>query len=185
MMTTLNRILQRVARTAPGPAAVRAVVFLAAAAGMWIAAPTPFVSLRLLLPIVVAAALAALIPQGRVVGVTMAFIVGLWVTATLGFGEPASAGRTFMAACALYLTHSAAALAAALPYDAIVDNQVLIRWAGRTAMVIVASGLITALVVLLAPLLTPTTSILALLAGFAVVLALVALLARSAAIRRR
>jgi hypothetical protein len=185
MIMMVKRVLNRAARTAPGPAAVRAVVFFAAAAGMWIAAPTALVSFRLLLPIVVAAALPALIPNGRVVGVTMAFIVGLWVTATLGFGEPASALRTFMAACALYVTHSAAALAAMLPYDAIVDNQVIIRWAGRSALVIIASGLITALVVLLAPLLTPTTSALALIAGFAVVMALITLLARSTATRRR
>jgi hypothetical protein len=185
MITMMTRILNRAARTAPGPAAVRVVVFLAAAAGMWIAAPTAFVSLRLLLPIAVAAALPALVPSGRVVGVTMAFIIGLWVTATLAFGEPATPGRTFMAACALYLTHSAAALAAALPYDAIVDNQVIVRWAARAAMVIIASGVITALIVLLAPLLTPTTSVLALIAGFAVSLALVALLTRSTGIRRR
>jgi hypothetical protein len=163
---------------------VRAVAFFAAAAGMWIAAPTAFVSFRLLLPIAIVAALPALIPDGRAVSLTMMVIIGLWVVATLAFGEPAGVARTFLTACALYVTHSAAALAAMLPHDAIVDNQVIIRWAGRSALVIFASGLITAIVVVLAPLLTPTTSIFALLSGLAIVVALVALLAKAAGMRR-
>ena len=179
------RALHRLTRTAPGPLAVRTVVYFAAVAGLWIAAPTAFVSFRLMLLIAIAAALPALLPGGRAVGVTMTFIIGMWAVATLVFGEPATPGRTFLTACALYVTHSAATLAAMLPYDAIVDNQVIIRWAGRTAMVVIASGLVTAFVVLLAPLLTPTTSIFALLGGMAAVAALVALLARGANMRRR
>ena len=79
---------------APGPLAVRAVAFFAAAAGLWVAAPTAFVSFRLLLPITMAAVLVALLPGSRAVGVTMTFTVLLWVLATLAFGEPATAGRT-------------------------------------------------------------------------------------------
>jgi hypothetical protein len=176
---------RRLTRTAPGPLAVRAVIFFAAAAGMWLAAPTAFVSFRLMLPIAVAAALPALLPNSRAVGATMVFIVGLWVVSTLALGEQATPGRTFLTACALYLTHSAATLAAMLPHDAIVDNQVIIRWAGRTATVIFVSGLVTAVVVVLASRLTPTTSVFALLGGLGIVVALVALLARSAGMRRR
>ncbi|GIH09957.1 hypothetical protein Rhe02_80240 [Rhizocola hellebori] len=181
----MMKAMRRLARTAPGPLAVRGIVFFAAAAGIWIAAPTAFVSLRFLLPILISAAMPALLPNSRVVGATMVFIVGLWMVATLAFGEPATPGRTFLAACALYLTHSAATLAAMLPHDAIVDNQVIIRWAGRTAMVIGSSGVVTIVVVVAAPGLTPTTSIFALLGGLAVVVGLVAVLARSAGIRRR
>ncbi len=161
------------------------MVFLAAVTGLWLAAPTAMVSVRLLLPIVALALLPALVPGGRVVGATMAIIVGLWVTSTLAFGEEAGVVRTFATACALYLTHSAAALAAALPYDAIVDNLVIVRWAGRAVTVILASAAVTAIVVLLAPTLSPTTSIFALLGGLAAVFALVMLLSKAAGLRRR
>ena len=179
------RVMRRTLRTAPGPLAVRGIVFFAAAAGLWIAAPAAFVSLRLLLPIALAALFAALFPGGRVVGVTMTLIIVSWILSTLAFGEPAGIGRTFMTACALYLTHSAAALAAMLPHDAIVDNQVIIRWAGRSAMVIVASAAVTGIVVLLATRFTPTTSTFAVVGGLGVVAAIVAVLAKAAGLRRR
>ena len=181
----MSRALEKILRTAPGPLAVRGMVFLATATGLWLAAPASMISLRVLLPLVVLALLAALAPGSRVVGVAMAIIIGLWVTSTLAFGEEAGVPRTFATACALYLTHSAAALAAMLPHDAVVDNQVIVRWAGRAVTVLVASGAVTAVVVLLAPTLTPTASTPALLGGLAVVFALVLLLAKAAGLRRR
>jgi hypothetical protein len=180
----MHRLLRRLARTAPGPLAVRAMVFFATAAGLWIASPAAFVSFRLVLAIVIVALLPALVPNGRVVGTVLTGIVALWAVSTLAFGEQADASRTFAVACALYLTHSGAALAAMIPYDAVVDNQVIIRWAGRAVLVIASSAVITAFIVIMAPRLTPTTSILVLIGGLAVVAALVAILAKAAGLRR-
>lgn len=181
----MKRLLRSVMRTAPGPLAVRGVVFFATAVALWLAMPAAMVSLRLLLPVFLLALLPALVPGGRVVAVAMFAVVGLWATSTLAFGEEAGVVRTFATACALYLAHSGAALAAMLPHDAIVDNQVIIRWAGRAVTVIVSSAAVAAVIVLLAPALTPTTSVLALLAGIGVAFALVALLAKAAGLRRQ
>ncbi|HCT75841.1 MAG TPA: hypothetical protein DGT23_04465 [Micromonosporaceae bacterium] len=179
------KIFDRLARLTPGPLMMRAVVFVSTAVGLWAASPAQFSSPRLLAPILVVALMPALAPDSRLVGLIMVLIVGAWLLSTLGFNEPAAVGRTFAVACALYLTHSSAALAAVLPHDAIVDTSVLLRWAARRALILTCAGIVTAVIVLLAPAMTPSTSFFALFAGLAVVAALLAVLARSARLRRR
>lgn len=179
------RIVGRLARTTAGPLLTRAVVFLSAAIGLWIAMPSQVASWRVVLPIVLTALLPALLPAGRAVGFTMVMIIVAWLTSTLAFGDQAGIMRTFGAACALYLVHTSAALAALLPHDAIVDSQVLVRWAARSGMVVAVAGLITSFVVVLAPRLTPTTSALAVIAGLAIVTAVTTLLSGSIGSQRR
>jgi hypothetical protein len=180
MNQMFRKWLEKLWRTTPATIAVRAVVFAAAAAGLWAGAPSSITSGRLVAPVIVAALLPALFPGSRAVTAVMLLTVGGWMFGTLALGEEVSVAGAFGTACALYLLHTSAALAAMLPYDAIVDSAVLLRWAGRAVLVLVASGAVTAIVVTLARTLTPTTSTLALLAGFGVVAGTVWLLARRA-----
>jgi hypothetical protein len=168
--------LEKLSRITAVPLILRGVAFLSAFAGLWLAAPQAASAPKTLGILAFLAVLPALAIGTRLVDVVMAGTVILWVITTLGFGEPAEPLRVFGVAAALYLLHSSAAMAAALPYDAVVDPQVPLRWAARSALVVAAAGVVAAVVVLLAPLMTPTTSVIALFAGLGVVLATVALL---------
>jgi hypothetical protein len=54
--------------------------------------------------------------------------------------EPVTFWRLVGLAAALYLGHSLTALAAVLPYDAIVEPEVLARWLSRAFLVVAASA---------------------------------------------
>lgn len=169
--------LERLSRITAVPLILRAVAFVSAFAGLWLAAPQVASAPKTLGILAFVAVLPALAVTSRLVDVVMAGIVILWIVTALGFGEPAEPLRVFGVAATLYLLHSSAAMAAALPYDAVVDPQVPLRWAARSALVVAAGGVVATVVVLLAPLMTPTTSVIVLFAGLGVVLATVALLA--------
>lgn len=169
--------LDKLSRLTPIPLILRVVIFISAWLGLWLAAPTQLASPRYLLVLAVIALLPALAPGTRVVDVVMLVIVVMWIGGTIGLGEPVEPVTTFIAAAALYLTHAAATFAAALPYDAIVDGQVLQRWVWRCGFVLAAGALITVLVVNLATPLSQVPSVLALFAGLAIVVGLIALLA--------
>jgi hypothetical protein len=102
----------------------------------------------------------------------------MWVVDTMLFLAQPSTGRLLGAATALYLLHNAAALAAVLPYDAIVDGQVLLRWAVRSALVLAAAGLLAVLLIQVLPGMRLTTPTVALVVGLCAVAAAVALLTR-------
>ncbi|WP_117209974.1 hypothetical protein [Allorhizocola rhizosphaerae] len=170
--------VNRLARVTAVPLVLRGIVFAAAWLGLWLAVPSPVASLRVALLLVVVALVPALIPGTRVVDGVMLAIVALWVVSTLMVGQAAEPVHTFMTGAALYLTHSAAAFAAVLPYDSVVDAQVVVRWAARSVFVLAAAGVVTAVVVLFAPMAGQTTSVVALFAGLGIVVALIALLAR-------
>jgi hypothetical protein len=65
----------------------------------------------------------------------------------MGYGEPVQFWRLVTVAGLLYLAHSLAALAAGLPYDAVVAPEVLAGWLVRALLVVAASAML-ALVVL-------------------------------------
>jgi hypothetical protein len=97
------------------------------------------------------AALPAVWPRGPWTTVLVLAAAAAWLAST-GLGNlpdrtmPADlpAGRLLVLAAALYLVHSLAALAAALPYDAVVIPDVASRWLLRTAGVILVSALLAA-----------------------------------------
>ena len=80
-------------------------------------------------------------------------------------------------AAALYLQHNLSALAAVLPYDAIIGPGVLLRWLARAgAVVALTAGL--ALFAVVAPLYVSGRYLLASLAGLALMGLIVGYLAR-------
>jgi hypothetical protein len=54
--------------------------------------------------------------------------IGAWLVASVGFGDAASLFRVGALAGLLYVMHAAAAFAAVLPYDCVVQPAVLTRW---------------------------------------------------------
>ncbi len=176
-MKQLMQQVRELGRVTGAPLLVRGVVFLAAFTGLLLAAPSGMPS-QALLGFFVLAVYPALLPGGAAPLVVMLATVCLWLADTLLFLAQPSLGRLLGTAAALYLLHTGAALAAVLPYDAIVDNQVLLRWAGRAALVLAATGALTLLRVNVLPGLYITTPTVARVIGLAVVAGAVALLTR-------
>ncbi len=76
--------------------------------------------------------------------------VGGWLLATDGYNRPIALWRLMAVAVALYLTHTLCALVAVLPYDAVVDPDVIVRWLTRAAGVLLATSVLGVLLLELA-----------------------------------
>jgi hypothetical protein len=128
-------------RASAGPVLVRLIAILAAVGAAVVAAPPVLLEAQLPAFAIVAGAAGSMVgfvPRSRWVGTFLLGVVGLWLVATIGYGVAADLARVGGLAACLYLTHSAASVAAVLPYDAVVPGRVLRRWAGRVATVLVA-----------------------------------------------
>lgn len=171
---------EAVRRTSPVPVLVRVGVYLTAVAAMLLAAPTQLRSMQtVVVGMVVLAALAALLPGGAWVTVVVLAAVGGWLVATIGYGEPVTAVRVLALAGVLYLLHSLATLAAALPYDAEVGPDVWGRWLVRMVLVVVVSSLLSVAVLAgIAEIAGTGAYLAATLAGLALTAALAATLSR-------
>lgn len=174
----MTSFIARIARVTPIPLILRIVVFLSGLSALWLAAPAPLSTPRFVLAMALLAALPALFPGSRAVDFVLVSVLVGWVATTLIAGEPAEPWRVFGIGTALYLCHSAAALASAVPYDAVVDAQVPLRWAARCGLVIVGAGILTAAIVVIARSVIPGHSVVVMLVGLAVVIGTVLLLAR-------
>jgi hypothetical protein len=130
--------VNRIRRTQPGPALLRTVAALAAAVALAAAAPSSVLhssQIGLFMPFAIGV---GLYPRTRFVTVTAMITLLLWLLNTFTENTDPSLGQVGILAAALYLMHSAAALAAVLPYDAGVSRDVLLRWAARVSGVTAA-----------------------------------------------
>ena len=127
-------------RTSPTVLLLRVLI-----AGALVAAWTMTVPTRLLLSpwallaMLVPALAAALFPRTRAVGFALVTTAGAWLGLTMSSAASPSLGRVLGLAAALYVAHTAAALAAVLPHDTAVDPPALGRWALRTTLVLATS----------------------------------------------
>jgi hypothetical protein len=123
----------------PTPLLVRAGVFTAALASLLLATPAVLPLPLLLAGAVLLSALPAIAPAGPWATVAT-------LAAAAGWLAGSSSPLVLVLAALLYLLHSLSALAATLPYDAIVAPDVVVRWLLRTAAVIAAGALLSAVV---------------------------------------
>lgn len=166
------------ARATPGPLLVRGTVWVAGALAMVLAYPIPLLLDRYGLVLLALTALPALAPRSLfVTPVTLVAVIG-WVASTTGYGAAPSLLLLLGLATCLYVVHTGAALAAQVPYDAIVDPAVLVRWFARTGLVLGATAALAVYLLVLADLLGGTGTLLATLAGFGVAVGLALFLAR-------
>jgi hypothetical protein len=133
-------MIRQLARVSAVPVLVRAGVFAAALAALLLAAPP---ALRLAPPVLAAmilvAALPAVLPGGPWAIVSSLATAAGWLLATDGGGSY----RVIVLAGLLYCVHTLSALAAALPYDAIVAPDVIVRWLLRAVVVVAAGSLLS------------------------------------------
>jgi len=140
-------IVARARRTAIGPMLIRLVAVAAGFCAVLIAAPPVAMQAgpgRVVLAGAVAALAVGAYPRSRWVGVFIVAVVAEWLLTTIGFGEPTELLRVGLLTVAVYLVHSASALAAVLPYDSAVARSVILAWTGRVASVLLA-GLVVGL----------------------------------------
>lgn len=160
----------------PGPLLVRATVLLTGVAALVAALPGELVG-PIAWGIAVAPALPPAIRPGSwwAAGLELTAVL-VWILRTTAFGEPVSALPLCALAAMLYLHHVACALAASVPFDAVVTPRV---WLGPLlrAVVVLATTVVAAAAALgAAGRIGPVGSVLAPVLGVVVAVALTAFL---------
>ncbi|MET8119135.1 hypothetical protein [Micromonospora sp. NPDC005189] len=131
-----------VARISAAPLLVRAGIFVTVFAGFALAFPAEVLSGRPILFLTVAALLPAFGPRRIWATFTVLVTVGGWLLATDGYGRPVALWRLLTLAALLYLGHTLCALAALLPYDAVVDPELITRWLLRSGAVLLGTAVL-------------------------------------------
>ncbi len=173
----LNETVAAARRTTPGPLLVRSGVFLAGMVGQLAAWPPDLVLTPAIVALIVLAALPAFAPRGRMTTISIIVAVVGWEISSIGYGIESTFWRVLLVAAGIYLQHNLAALAAVLPYDAVIAPGVLLRWLLRAGGVLVLTAAL-ALFAVVAPYYLTGRYLIASLAGLALMGLLVAYLAR-------
>ncbi len=146
LAAALSKAFRTLRRAAPGPLLIRALAFVAGTIAVSIALPGQWLMPQTMLCGAIAAALAAIMPGSVVVGGVQLCTVGLWMVGTTTGSIEVTTSTLLALASALYVQHSASALAAAVPLDAVVLPWVLIRWFLRTSGVLAVTSVLCLLV---------------------------------------
>ncbi len=126
---------------------VRAGVGVAGLIALLVAVPAPALTTAYgLLGVVALAAGPALAPDGHWPSALVLVTAGGWLVATTLWPEPVTVWRVLALSASLYLVHTLAALAAALPSDAMVAPDVVVGWLARAVAVAVVASLLSAAV---------------------------------------
>ncbi|GAA0730150.1 hypothetical protein Drose_33475 [Dactylosporangium roseum] len=168
-------------RAAAGPLLVRLGIAVFAALSMVLAFPSQVT--RNLAGIVVAgvvALLPAAFPRGRMVGLAVFACAFGWLIGTLVYDQPLTVTRLIALSTALYLMHSLAALAAVLPYDAVVAPGVLLGWLLRAGGIVAVSAIVSVVLLAVVELVAGPVFLVASLVGVVAAGALAWLVARRA-----
>lgn len=136
----LTRQLARLRRVTAAPLLVRAGVFAAGLLAALLVLPVPDLGGRAVLAVLVAACVPALAPRSGLVGWVLLAYPAAWVVTTAAGVTPPTWPRLLALAGCLYLVHTLSALAALLPYDAVVEHAVVLRWLGRAGLVLLGTA---------------------------------------------
>ncbi|GAA2391327.1 hypothetical protein [Dactylosporangium salmoneum] len=170
-----------VERASAGPLLVRAGVAVFAVLSMVLAFPSDVLHNVAAIGIAgVVALLPAAFPRTRMVGLAVFACVFGWLIGTLIYGEPVAVVRLVALSTTLYLMHSLAALAAVLPYDAVLSPGVLVGWLLRAGGIVAASAVVSVALLLVVKLAIGPVFLVASLVGVVAAGALAYLIARRA-----
>ena len=165
-------------RASPTPLLVRGAIALCGLLGVVVAYPGAVVSSRYVLVPLLVAVMPAFLPRGRAATVAAMTVVAGWILDTSWFNQPVALWRVLAVATSLYLAHTLTALAAVLPYDAVVQPDVITLWVGRALAVVLGSAVLTVAALALTARLAGNPLLLASLVGLAAAVGVTALLAR-------
>ena len=132
------------ARATAIPFLVRAAVALCGLIAMGVAWPSALVTYQLVAPLLLLVAVyPAVAPRGRGATFSALVVVAGWIADTVDAGARIELWRVITIATLLYLGHTLTALAAVLPYDAIVSFDMLGGWLLRAGLVVLVSAVLT------------------------------------------
>jgi hypothetical protein len=171
------------ARTAAGratlaPLLTRAGIFLCGLMALSVAYPTDVVASELLLALLVIALIPALAPRGRGATAAALLTVAGWIVDTTWYNHDVVLWRVITIASMLYLAHTLTALAAVLPYDATVEVDVVSQWLARAFAVVLASAVLTVIVLAVTSELAGPAFLVATLVGLGAAVGVTALLGK-------
>jgi hypothetical protein len=182
MLDSITRRIERTrtvaARATALPLLVRGGIALAFVLAMVVAWPTSLTATRYVLLLGLVGVYPAVAPRGRGVTVAVLFVVGGWILDTTYYDARVALWRVLSIATLLYLGHTLAALAAVLPYDAVVHPDVVGGWLVRALLAVLISAVLTVLTLGLTAELAGGAFLIATLVGLAAAVGLTLLLGR-------
>jgi hypothetical protein len=142
----VERLKGAAGRATAVPFTVRCGIVLTGALAMGVAWPGDLLSApRFLIMLIAVAFWPAVAPQGRGGTASALAVIAGWLLDTAGWGAPVTLLRVLTIATLLYLGHTLTALAAVLPYDAMVNMDVPALWLGRALVVVLVSAVVIVL----------------------------------------
>jgi hypothetical protein len=172
----VREISGAIGRVTATPLLVRAGVFGCALLSLVLAYPVRALDARAAGLLAIVALVPAVAPRRSWPTVVILVAVAGWLVATGWYGQRIELWRLFGLAACLYLTHSLAALAALLPYHAVVASEAVARWVVRALGVVLAAAVLAVPLLAVAGRWGDRSLVVALLGGLAVAVLVVALL---------
>ena len=166
------------ARATLVPLLVRCGTALSLVLAMIVAWPAEIAGGRFLQPLVAVALYPAVAPRGRGATVVILVVVAGWIVDTTWFDARVALWRVLSIGALLYSGHTLTALAAVLPYDAVVNLDVVTTWLWRAAAVVLISAVLTVIALGLASELAGGAFVMATLVGLAGAVGATMMLAR-------
>jgi hypothetical protein len=160
------------------PFVLRCGIALCGLIAMSVAWPTSMVTSQYSTLLMLVALYPAIAPRGRGATVAALVVVTGWLIDTAGFDSPVALWRVLTIATMLYIGHSFTALAAQMPFDAVVNLDVPGLWLIRTLAVVLVSAVLTVVVLGLSADLAGDAFLAATLVGLAGAVGATILLAR-------
>jgi hypothetical protein len=174
----LERARTALSRLTMIPFLIRLAIAAAGLVAMSVAWPTTLLAGQFFLPIAAVAIYPALVPRGRGATVSALVTVAGWLVDTAGYDARVALWRVLAIATLLYLGHSLTALAAVLPYDAVVNFDVVANWLARSFAVVLVSAVLTVVALALTTDLAGGAFLIATLVGLAGAVGATMLIAR-------
>ncbi len=182
MLDAVNARLERarvtVGRAMLVPLLVRLGIALCFVPAMSVAWPQAVVASRIMTLLFLVAVYPAVAPRGRGTTAAVLVVVAGWVADTVWYDNRVALWRVLALATLLYLGHTLAALAAVLPYDAVVSLDVVTGWLLRAGLVVLVSAVLTVVALGLADELAGGAFVIATLVGLAAAVGATTLLVR-------
>ena len=182
MLDGINRRIERtrtvVARATALPLLVRGGIGLAFVLALLVAWPVALTASRYVVLLGLIGVYPAFAPRGRGVTAAVLVVVAGWIIDTTWYDARVALWRVLSIATLMYLGHTLAALAAVLPYDAIVNADVLGGWLSRALLVVLISAVLTVITLSLTTRLAGGAFVIATLVGLAAAVGVTLLLGR-------
>jgi hypothetical protein len=163
----IDRARKVLGRATVVPFLIRCGIAISLVLAMSVGWPVSIAASRYMAVLVVVCLYPAVAPRGRGTTVAVLVVIAGWIFDTTVSNEPVALWRVLALASLLYIGHTLAALAAVLPYDALVNFDVVTGWLGRALGVVLITAVLTVIALGLTEELAGSAFLIATLVGLA------------------